>query len=275
MPRIGSHEVDVLGTKLIGDWIAQMSRPTSPKTGESLATEDIAALKTLRDGVGATPTVRAETIRRLCGSTRGALALVRSIDRGEVPEAVLREAVPQLKAIPVAEVRDLFERFVPESDRIKRLGDAIDPAAILALAGDAQNGRTLFFAETATQCKSCHRVGGVGIGLGPELDAIGAKYPKPDLLRHILEPSREIDPKFAALTIATKDGQVHIGLLREKTAEEIVLQDAQDRPIRIRIADIEQQATAPTSFMPNGLLRDLTAQQAADLLEFLASLKKK
>ena len=40
-------------------------------------------------------------------------------------------------------------------------------------------------------------------------------------------------------------------------------------------ADIEQQATTPTSLMPEGLVRDLTAQQVADLLEFLSSLKGK
>ena len=36
---------------------------------------------------------------------------------------------------PQVEVRDLFERFIPEGERVKRLGDVIDRAALLALAG--------------------------------------------------------------------------------------------------------------------------------------------
>src|SRR5262249_4662684 len=101
-----------------------------------------------------------------------------------------------------------------------------------------------------------------------------SKYGKADLLRHILEPSREIDPKYATASIATKDGKVYAGLIAEKSAREVVLRDAKNQAIRIPIEDIEQQATQSTSVMPEGLLRDLTAQQAADLLEYLSSLKK-
>ena len=38
-------------------------------------------------------------------------------------------------------------------------------------------------------------------------------------------------------------------------------------------AKVEKLAAQKTSIMPEQLLRDLTAEQAADLLEFLASLK--
>ena len=70
------------------------------------------------------------------------------------------------------QIRDLFERFVPAEKRVKRLGNVIDVAKLLAVPGDAERGRTLFFASTATQCKNCHRIGEQGGKLGPELTHI-------------------------------------------------------------------------------------------------------
>ena len=58
-----------------------------------------------------------------------------------------------------------------------------------------------------------------------------------------------------------------------RTAEELVLRDAKNQPVRVSAVEIEQESVQPASLMPEGLLRDLTAQQAADLLDYLASLR--
>jgi hypothetical protein len=52
-----------------------------------------------------------------------------------------------------------------------------------------------------------------------------------------------------------------------------VLRDAENRTIRVADADVEGVAPQTQSLMPDLLLRGLTAQQAADLLDYLASLK--
>ena len=251
MPRLGSQRVDERGLRLVADWITRMGSAPGP----------------------AATAAGPEAIVRMTGSTREALALVRLIEEGAIPPATMSAIVAQTKDHPRAEIRDLFERFVPENERVVRLGDAIEPDAILGLKGDAGRGREWYFAETATQCKSCHRIGGVGVELGPDLDAIGSKYPKPELLGHILQPARAIDPRYALQVIETKDGQVHQGLLVEQAGGLLVLRDARNQTTRIAATEIERQATQPASLMPEGVLRDLTAQQAADLLEYLCSLK--
>ena len=109
---------------------------------------------------------------------------------------------------PLVEVRDLFERFIPEGERIKRLGDVVDRTAILALAGDAARGRAVFTANPAAQCKTCHKAGDVGETVGPDLTKIGAKYNKAALLDQILEPSKTIDPPYITHLVETKDGRV-------------------------------------------------------------------
>jgi putative heme-binding domain-containing protein len=70
--------------------------------------------------------------------------------------------------------------------------------------------------------------------------------------------------------MVTEDGDVHSGLLVEKTAEQVTLRDAQNRLHTVASADIQQLQQQPQSLMPEQLLRDMTRQEAADLLEFLA-----
>jgi putative heme-binding domain-containing protein len=184
-----------------------------------------------------------------------------------------RQAVALGAGHTAAEVRDLFERYLPESQRVARLGDAFDPDAVLSLRGDARRGRDVFLTSAAAQCKTCHRLDGVGEPLGPDLSKVGAKYPRPEMLRQILEPSRSIDPQYATFVVETKSGQVHTGLLASRSTTEVVLKDAQNKATRIPADQVEQMIPQSRSLMPELLLRDLTAQQAADLLEFLGSLK--
>jgi putative heme-binding domain-containing protein len=170
-------------------------------------------------------------------------------------------------------VRDLFEQFIPEAERVQRLGDVVDRAAILALNGDAARGRLIFTANPAAQCKTCHKVGDIGESVGPDLTKVGSKYGKAALLDHMLEPSKTIDPPFVAYALETKDGRVINGLLVEKTDRAVVLKDAQGKTVRVPSAQVEQLVPQSRSLMPELLLRDLAAQQVADLLEFLASLR--
>ena len=231
------------------------------------------ALTSLRDPA----TKPADRAEQRAGSRRRrprALALGRSIERDGLPEPARGALVALARDAPRAEVRDLFERFVPDDERVKRLGDSFDPEAVFALTGDAGARASLVLSKSRRRPASrATASGGAGTDLGPVLDAIGAKYGSRDLLRQIRGASREIDPRYASHAVATRDGQVHVGLLVEMTDRALVLRDAQDRTIRIPTSNVEQHATRPASLMPEGLLRELTPQQAADLLEFLASLK--
>ena len=171
------------------------------------------------------------------------------------------------------EVRDLFERFLPESERTQRLGNVVDSADILAMEGDIERGREVFFRDGSTSCKSCHRIQGQGETLGPDLTEIGKKYPPNDMLLHLLEPSRFIDPKYVTHLLETVDGRVFTGLVVEQTDREVRLKSAQNEDLRVAVEEIEVLVPQQKSLMPELLLRDLTPQEVADLLAFLGSLK--
>lgn len=271
MPRVGSNLVDERALNMIDEWIRRM--PAEQGVKPRLDGDDVAALKALHKGNTTPREKRAEAIQRLTSSTSRALALVEFVDSKAVSEPIVREVVAPSAPGPTVEVRDLLERFIPDSERVKRLGDAFDPADVLTLKGNAERGKQVFLTDSAAQCKTCHKIDSAGIDLGPDLSKIGAKYSKPDLLRHIIDPSREIDPKFASFLLETKSGQVHSGLLVEKTPREVVLKDARNETIKVPAADVELLVAQPRSLMPDLLLRDMTAQQAADLLEFLAGRK--
>lgn len=134
-------------------------------------------------------------------------------------------------------------------------------------------GKFVFATNAAAQCKTCHKAGDVGETLGPDLTKIGAKYDKAALLEQMLEPSKTIDPVYTTYLLETTDGRVISGLAVETNAAGVVLKDAQGKSTRLAKGEIERMVPQTRSLMPELLLRDMTAQQVADLLAFLAELR--
>lgn len=274
MPRMGSGIVDENGLNLIHDWIQQLPVNSTghPQTasGDPSRAKVKSALRRLRAGETDT---EADDIAFLLTTTEGALRVLRSIDDGSISKTAHQAVITAAAKHPTPHVRDLFERFLPEEKRTKRLGNIIKPEAILALKGDAAHGKKVFFDTAGVQCQNCHRIHGKGLDVGPDLSQIGKKYDPLRMLETILEPSKEIDPKFAAYVLETTEGQVFTGLLVRKTEEEVVLKDAQNHQTRIAASDVNLLVPQPQSMMPELLLRDMTAKQVADLVAYLSSLK--
>jgi putative heme-binding domain-containing protein len=165
--------------------------------------------------------------------------------------------------------RDLFERFLPESQRRKVLGTDIKPATLLAIKGDATRGKSLF----SGLCIACHRANGVGIDFGPDLSHISTKWNRTAMLDQLLTPSKVIDPQWQLTTLELKTGESKVGFIAARSDTEQTLKMAGGLSEKIASSLITKTTTAPISTMPEGLLQTLTAQEAADLLEYLDSLK--
>jgi putative heme-binding domain-containing protein len=265
MPHIGSEVVDEAGLTLIHDWIRHLP---AAKT----VAEDRTDLEKLSGANGATSQAeRAAATDRLLAEPAAALGLLHALDARQVPEPVRAQviAVAMTKEAPV---RDLFERFVPDDQKVQRLGNTIVPETILTRAGDPARGKEVF-KSPGLQCANCHKVAGVGGEVGPDLSEIGKKYSRRQLLESILDPSKDIDPKFASYLAETDDGRTFLGLLVSKDAKEVVLRDTQGQVIRLSTAKVTALEASKKSLMPEGLLRELTIQQAADLIAYLESLK--
>jgi putative heme-binding domain-containing protein len=216
---------------------------------------------------------RGNVIDRLLASPSSALQLAEALGENRMPASVRVQVLAASQKLADATVRDLFERFVPDEQRVKRLGSLIKPQQILSLKGNAERGRQLFFKSAGLQCITCHRVNGTGNTLGPDLSQIGKKATRSQILESLLEPSKSIEPAYVAYLLETTDGKFYTGLLGSKTDTEVVLKVAGDKEVRVPAAKVERLAPQSKSLMPELLLRDLTAEQAADLLEFLSGLK--
>ncbi len=208
----------------------------------------------------------------LANPSRAAL-LARNCQPGRLSETLRKAALETALKHADAAVRDLFETFLPEEQRVKRLGEIIKPGELLKLAGNLDQGRELFHKTAGVQCRNCHRIAGDGTELGPDLSQIGKKLNREKLLESVLEPSKNIEPQFVTWVIETIDGKVITGLLVRKDQAEIVVKDAQNKQHRFATSDIEEARPQQKSLMPELLLRELTAQQVADLLAYLESLK--
>src|ERR1044072_4687548 len=152
MPRIGSRIISVAGVNLLYDWIKQLPKIPSTNETDTLAAQEIAKANDqlateLRARKAFQPKEDGETINRLLNSTVGALALLHEINVQTLETAVQSEAIARGTSHTNALVRDLFERFVPEEKRVKRLGTDFKPEDILGLKGDATRGERIFFAE--------------------------------------------------------------------------------------------------------------------------------
>ncbi|MCH8048327.1 MAG: PQQ-dependent sugar dehydrogenase [Planctomycetes bacterium] len=272
MPHVGSAEVDRRGVALLGQWIARMKSMDETAAARKLRERQQQVLASLRPAESSLgqPT---PLIDELLSSTGGALRLLDAVDRNRLSKAAKKLAVDRGAAHADAQIRDLFERFLPAAQRIKRLGTNIDQTKILATRGDVDRGRELFFKAATMQCRTCHKIGGQGGQVGPDLSKIGKTLDREKLLESIVAPSQKIDPKFQTYLIETTDGRVLTGLLVKKTGEFVEIKTAQAKLLRLSRKDIEQFVPQQKSLMPELLHRDMTAEQLVDLLEFLSSLK--
>ncbi|MFO0902144.1 MAG: PQQ-dependent sugar dehydrogenase [Pirellulales bacterium] len=253
MPYIGSRVVDSRGVALIEQWIRSL--PVDADGAARLSTPA---------RPGAAPLSVDEAVQ----ATESALALAAQVHGGRLSAEQRAAAVKQGTAAP-SDIRGLFETFVPESQRRPVLGEVLDPAVILAKRGDRDRGKLIFFSDGA-RCRNCHELDDREQSLGPTLREVMKKYPDPtELLRHVLQPSLKIDEPFAAYTAVVEDGRVVTGLLIEQSTKQVTLKTADRKQIVIAREALEELRRSDKSLMPDRVLSDLTAQEAADLFEYL------
>lgn len=284
MPHLGSRVVDANGLFLMARWISSTSAKRSGTGKNNRAQEwaktqnkmfDDLALKLKDDGKSAEPVVK-ELLSTIPGALFAAYRIHNWRKRGLILEtnAGFRSKLIQAGSSHAdPRIRDLFEPFLPEEKRTKRLGTAVDAVALLKLKGDIAAGRKLFHRTAGVSCINCHKIQGKGKDVGPDLSHIGKKNSRAQLLESILKPSQKIDKKYVLYLVETSKGLVKTGLLVKKDTKEVVLKDKDGKAIHIPAKQVELIVPQRKSIMPELLLRDMTARQVADLLAYLASLK--
>ncbi len=163
------------------------------------------------------------------------------------------QVIDDLKGPEAKEKDALIAKFTPE---------VVKP-------GNLENGKKLYTAN----CAGCHIYKTEGRNLAPNLTGMGAHGPV-DLLIHIVDPNRLVEPNFVSTLIETKDEQTYDGIIDRENASEVVLRNA-TADFTLRTADIKSRSSTGRSLMPEGFdqlgaegLRDLLAYLCADESRF-------
>ncbi len=143
---------------------------------------------------------------------------------------------------------------------------AKDYESSLSLKASAAEGEKVFLRI----CAACHRIDGKGHEAGPDLSDVRNRS-KPALLYDILDPNAKVEPRFTAYSVLTLDGVLYNGLIVSETADAVIVKMAEGKQQTIGRAEIDQIKVSNVSLMPEGVEKDISRQQMADLLEFLKS----
>ncbi|MDA0658086.1 MAG: c-type cytochrome [Planctomycetota bacterium] len=146
-------------------------------------------------------------------------------------------------------------------------------ARVFSQPGDAVVGSQLFMMSVATRCIHCHQHRGRGGKIGPDLTHVGTSQSKERILESILQPSKEVAPRYQAWVLQTSDGRTLTGLRLARGGDngEEAYVDTQGKQFMIPSQQIELRKPASVSIMPDGLHRQLDVSDLRDIVAFLTA----
>ena len=127
----------------------------------------------------------------------------------------------------------------------------------------------------AANCIACHEFGGQGRNFGPDLSKLtDDKRTASHILRSILEPSKDIDEKFASNIFLMDTGKTLTGMIIEETDDvvKIVIDPlAKDQITILNQDEIDARKRAKQSQMPAGMVDKLSREEIIDLIAYVLS----
>lgn len=164
--------------------------------------------------------------------------------------------------VAASAVKVIEELRGPEAKEKDALIARLRPAVLKP--GNAANGAKVFTAN----CAVCHRFKNEGATFAPNLTGMGAHGPE-DLLVHILDPNRVVEPNYFTVSIETKDDLSYDGIVLRENRNVVVLRN-QTAETEIRKDNIASRRGSTRSLMPEGF-EQLGADNLRDLLTFLCA----
>jgi putative heme-binding domain-containing protein len=194
----------------------------------------------------------------------GALYVVEDLDE------YLADAEGYLAKHPLPVADELLKFVRPRKEwKFEELASSVEQ---LKNGRSFSNGKQIF---QAASCVSCHKFGGAGAEIGPDLTKLDPKQNKPiEILRDLLDPSFRINEKYQTFTFELESGKVVTGLVVAETPDTVkVIENplVKAEPVTIKKADIAERKKSPVSTMPKGLLDKLTHEEILDLIAYVAA----
>lgn len=136
--------------------------------------------------------------------------------------------------------------------------------------GDPTRGAEVFRSQEA-RCAQCHKAGGEGGEIGPDLVSQSGRDPAL-IYQELADPSAVIAPEYITYTVARDDGRVAVGVLRTKGPDTLRILDTDAKETVIPRSEVADIQASDASVMPVGLAGALGEQRVRDLIAYLRSL---
>jgi putative membrane-bound dehydrogenase-like protein len=215
---------------------------------------------------GYTPALQGQVLDLLLSRATWQGRLLTALEKKELPTGHIDAARRQrLLRHRDERVRTRAARVFAGATSADRQQVLRDYAAVVEMKGDVGRGKAVF----AKRCATCHQLEGVGHVVGPDLAALANKSPQ-YLLTEILDPNRNVDSRFVEYTAQTKNGRTFTGMLAAETATSVTLRGQEGKQQVLLRGDLDELFSTGRSLMPEGMEKDLTRQDLADLLSYLS-----
>ncbi len=215
-----------------------------------------------------------DALLEFSGSEDGAVAeeALRSL-RGYLPKP--QELLALQENVRTEQEKSLLEKLtsspvVPESWKKRSVADWVS----VLPQGDPTRGERVFYNGQSGGCFQCHQVDGRGNEVGPDLSRIGDTLAYDKILESIVQPSRNIAPRFQAWKLILDDGRLITGMQvgEDRDGRQFYV-DSHGEQHSVLPAEIDIKQADTVSIMPQDLIKNLTVQELADVVSFLSTLK--
>ncbi|MFO0926390.1 MAG: c-type cytochrome [Gemmataceae bacterium] len=233
--------------------LGAVERLPLPPAGEVRRDEALALVRCLRQ-LGTSKEeerLRVRALARLAGHGVGKTTTT------EAAVAWFRVAYPALAA------------RVADADGVDVAGWRKRLAAVDWSKGDANRGQSVF---VKASCAACHSG---AAAVGPDLLGVTGRFSRDDLFTAILQPSKDVSPRYRTTQLTTADGKVYQGIIVYEAVDSVLLLTGPGQTVRLVNAQISDRRLTATSLMPTGLLDRLADADLADLYAYLKELNHK
>jgi len=228
---------------------------------------DDAAVMMLGGWKGHGPRLRAQIIESLQSRKSWTIRLLGSVETNNVRPVEI-DAVYRLRMLQhrSSTVRSLAEKLLGGEINPQRQNVVDSFRKSLQLKSNLIDGAAVF----KKRCSTCHKLKEIGKAVGPDLAALKDNSPIA-MLTAILDPNKAVEAKFISYTAVTENGLARSGMLISESGNSITLSAADGKQTTLLRSEIETLVSSNKSFMPEGLEKDLSPQDMADVIAFVAA----
>jgi putative heme-binding domain-containing protein len=124
----------------------------------------------------------------------------------------------------------------------------------------------------ANGCLSCHRVGGTGSYVAPDLSDVGASYSAEQIRAALVSPNKDVAPQHRSIRLVTKDGKTVTGRILNQDGFSVQIIDSSSELRSFLKANLREFTIITANPMP-AYADKMSAEDMNGLVQYLSSLK--